>query len=263
MENVKRVVFIVSTGRCGSQMLAKLLGLHPEILALHEPQPWLNLEAFFAWSGSRDSVEINQRISGKRSTLIAQVVEDNQLIYVESSNFLSHLIPQLDELFEPDFIYLYRNGRDFVRSGLSRPWYKPVDSKTRIANFLRRRFAVEVGYSFIDHRLRPPKCYGSRLQKCTWLWAEINRVILNGLATVSEDRRFQLRLEDLGENVLREVLGFIGVDASSNLLREMLTIASERPNATPKSRVRPTWGVVEEQSFEAIAGSVMHQLGYD
>lgn len=244
-------------------MLAKVLGLHPEVLALHEPQPLLNKEAFFAWSGSRDSVEISQRVSGKRSPLIAQVVEDNHLFYVESSNFLSHLIPELDELFEPNFIHLYRNGRDFVLSGLSRTWYQPVDASTRIATYLRRNFALDVGNSFIDHRLKPPKDCGSRLQKCAWLWAEINRVILNELATIPEDRRFELRLEDFGEDVLREVLGFIGVDASSNLLREMLTIASERPNATPQSRVRTTWGEVEEQSFDAIAGSVMHQLGYE
>jgi len=46
----KNPVFIVSTGRAGSTMIARLLAMHPDVCALHEPHPHLRTEAFVKWS---------------------------------------------------------------------------------------------------------------------------------------------------------------------------------------------------------------------
>ena len=47
----KPTIFVLSTGRSGSMMLAKVLGLHSEICSFHEPLPQLNTEAYAKWNG--------------------------------------------------------------------------------------------------------------------------------------------------------------------------------------------------------------------
>lgn len=42
-------VFIVSTGRSGSTMIARALALHPSLCVFHEPHPHLRTEAFVKW----------------------------------------------------------------------------------------------------------------------------------------------------------------------------------------------------------------------
>ncbi len=36
-------------------MLAQVLAHLPGVASLHEPQPWMNTEAYLAWAGKRDS----------------------------------------------------------------------------------------------------------------------------------------------------------------------------------------------------------------
>jgi hypothetical protein len=151
----RRPCFIVSTGRCGSKMLARVLALHPQIGAFHEPKPWLNTEAYLRWSGRRNSHYAHARLQLKRDDLIRQV-EANDLQYVESSHFLSQLIPELRARYNARFIHLYRDGRDFVRSGLERPWYQRRGRLEWLRTFLRRAPGLDIGNSFIDHRLDPP-----------------------------------------------------------------------------------------------------------
>lgn len=149
-----RPCFIVSTGRCGSKMLARVLALHPQLGAFHEPKPWLNTEAYLRWSGRKDPEYAHARLEQKRDDLIEQV-DANGLRYIESSHFLSHVIPDLRDRYDARFIHLYRDGRDFVRSGLERDWY-PVGAFARTRGTIRRMTGLKVGDSFADHRLDPP-----------------------------------------------------------------------------------------------------------
>lgn len=103
-------------------MLARVLALHPELGAFHEPKPWLNTEGYLRWSGRKDSEYVHFRLGQKRDDLIEQV-DANGLRYIESSHFISHFIPDLRDRYDARFIHLYRDGRDFLRSGLERDWY--------------------------------------------------------------------------------------------------------------------------------------------
>jgi len=244
-------------------MLARVLGLLPEVVGFHEPKPWLNVEAYLSWSGKRDSDWLRRRLGRRRDGLIEQV-RASGLGYVESSHFLSHLIPELQDRYEARFIHLYRDGRDFVRSGLGRNWYRRSRVDEWVKTQIRRTFALDLGFSWADHRLDPPGRLRSRFERIAWLWAEINGVILRGLERVPPGRVESVRVEDFGEDTVRRLSRFLGFELEENLLKRMLGVAARRPNRTRRYRAASpdAWSDRQIEQFYAIAGEMYERLGY-
>ncbi len=257
-------VFIVSTGRAGSTMIAQVLALHPRILALHEPHPHLRTEAYVRWKRVDMKETVKRRIRKKREDLINQVLS-NRLVYAESSNYASMLIEELYDLFDARFIHLYRNGRDFVVSGLQRGWYIDNTLKTKMKNWLRRRFFLDTGKTAQDNLLDPPGHLGSRLEKIAWLWVEINKNILEKLERLPEENRFSFSLECLNKDRIEELLDFIGVEKERGLIDDMLSVAMSRPNRTKTIKIpeEDVWTEENIKRFYSIAGDMMKRLGYE
>ncbi len=262
-EQSKKPVFVVSTGRAGSTMLARVLAIHPGIFALHEPHPHLRTEAFAKWSRPERKRLIERKIHRKRKDIIQQVLI-NRLVYVESSNYASNLIEELYELFDARFIHLYRNGRDFVRSGLQRDWYRKESVASHIKSWIRRKYLVNIGKTALDNLLSHPDTLKTRLEKISWLWVEINKTILRNFSALPDDRKFSLALESIDSNRLIELHKFIDVDIDAGILDEMLTIAGSKPNKTRKFSIpeHTGWSDRQKERFNEIAGEMMHKLGY-
>lgn len=268
-------VFVVSTGRAGSTMLAQTLGVHPDLLTYREPQPHLNVEAFRAWEDSISTDRLHDRIEEKRSPLVEQAGW-NRCTYVESSHYGAHLIQELHELYEARFVHLHRDGRAFVRSGLERCWWYPESYgdvfhrstfggmwEHEVLRRLRRRGLLDVGFSWNDHRLKPPNGMETRLEKISWLWQEINRTILDQLAELPADS-FSMALEEFSEDVLASLLDFVGVSSNAELLAQMTEVGEQKPNRTETRAVPPfeQWPDADREAFWSVAGPMMQQLGY-
>ena len=252
-------VFIVSTGRAGSQMLARVLSEAPALLALHEPRPHLVTEGYLRWTGTMSEEEAEAAVRDKRGDLVRQV-ERNGLIYVESSHYCSHFIPELARIFDARFIFLHREPRGFTRSGLSRDWYEDLSRRQRLHMLARRKWRVPVGHVWHDHRLEPPDDLESRMERIAWLWAEINRTILAGLESVDPRRKLEIRLDSVGPARFAEVLEFVGAEADPAVLERMTVVAARKPNKTKK---RPEeldpWN---EDAFRRLTAPMAERLGY-
>jgi len=269
--NVKRQFFILSTGRAGSKMLAKSLARHPQVFAIHEPLPHLNAEAFAYWNGHLTEKKIKKSVDNKRSKLVKQV-SNNRTVYIESSHYCSYLAPILDELYNSKFIFLYRDGRNFVRSGLEREnWYPEKAFKHPKNGFgeilrrqIRRRFLIDVGYSWDDHQLIPPKMYTSRMEKISWLWNEINSEIFEFLATLPADKHMFQKLENLNRDAFKEIVSFIDVESSDKILDDMISVSTSGVNKTVDRRVPKfdNWQTTDREKFWKISGNMMEKLGY-
>lgn len=244
-------------------MIATVLDLHPDIAAHHEPKPRLNTEAYLRWSGEKSSGYVHGRLARKRDDLIMDT-DDRGRIYVESSHFLSHLIPELRERYGARFVHLYRDGRHFVRSGLERLWYKDAGVKRTLSTWLRRRTGLPFGIASRDHRLDPPPEMATRFEKTAWLWTEINRVILDALDDVPDVDMMAVKLEAFGPDAIRQLQTFLGLDADSDLLGQMRERARRRPNRTEDRVVPPPeeWEPSAVERFWGIAGKMMKELGY-
>lgn len=259
----RQPVFIVSTGRSGSTMISQVLAVHPSLCAFHEPHPHLRTEAFAKWADPSSYKAIERRIRRKRDDLISQI-RLNRLIYVESSNYTSHLIEELHDIYQAKFVHLYRDGRNFVRSGLERDWYNQQPLQHLIKTWLRRRYLVDIGKTATDNLLNPPGNLRTRLEKIAWLWTETNRKILDSFSSLPDSSKFSFKLEKLCKDKIIDLLNFIGVDFQAELIDEMLEIASARPNKTKKPTIPSyiEWSEQEKNRFNNIAKDMMQTLGY-
>lgn len=264
LEETSPPVFILSTGRSGSTMLARALGRHPALYCLHEPQPKLNAESLAIWNGSHPESEVRSKVALKRDWLVSQT-HQQRLVYVESAYFLAHLVPILDDLYGAKFIHLYRDGRDFVRSGYDRPWYvERRHPATVVKRWIRRRFLVDIGVSNEDHQLPSPNELDDRFGKIAWLWAEINRVIARDLDRLPDDRSLAIAVEKLNDpSGFRRVLKFFG-EADEELVDEMVGLARQKPNKVDDHRLPPSdeWSESRVATFDRVAGDMMQRLGY-
>lgn len=257
-----RPVFVVSTGRSGSQMIAHALRAHPRICALHEPPPHLYVESLAKWRGTSRAHRVLLRVAMKRTPLITQVIE-NGYAYVESSLYCAHLIPELRRLFGAKFVHLHRDVGSFVESGLKRGWYAPAERGgpgVRLRAVLRRRLMIDVGNPGIDHRLEAPADL-SRPQKIAWLWCQINGAILRGLAAIPPEDTMTMPVETANRGALERLLDFVGLAPDERWISRMDEIAQTRPNRSG-STAKATLGDEDLQAVAQIAGGMRRQLGY-
>ncbi len=261
-KKIENPVFIVSTGRCGSTMLSRILAIHPSLFVFNQ-YPSLRTEAFVKWSDPSRVKTIERNIRKKREELLA-AVRRNRFIYVENSTSAALLIDELYKLFNARFIFIYRDARDFIRSGMSRDWYKPEPLWRRFKTWIRRRFFINVGRDTVDTLLVPPKNLKTRFEKIAWRWAEINSIILDSLSRLSDEHKMFFKLEELSYEKLVSVHNFLGIQADEDLLREMMSIAGTKPNKTVQYNFPSyhDWSDWEKQRFAEITSKTMYRLGY-
>lgn len=262
-KELENPVFIVSTGRCGSTMLSRILAIHPSLFVFNQ-YPSLRTEAFVKWSDPRRVKEIEKKIRKKREELL-NMVRRNRLIYVENSTSAALLIDELYRLFNARFIFIYRDARDFIRSGMSRGWYKPESLRHRFKTLIRRRFLIDTGKDTVDTLLIPPRDFKTRFEKIAWRWVEINRIILDRFSFLPDGHKLFFKVEELGRESLIGVHNFLGIKVDEAMIVEMLAIAATKPNKSPNHDFPPygEWSEYHKRLFKKIAGDMMLRLGYN
>jgi hypothetical protein len=112
-------IFILSTGRTGTNFFADFFSKHPKVTALHEPKPSRILRM---WSNARlegyaTNEELVRVLSSKRKKLVKSIQTP---LYIESNPFIVGFAPVLNQVFEePIIIHVVRDPRDYIRSALN------------------------------------------------------------------------------------------------------------------------------------------------
>ena len=239
------------------------MSLHPGVLALHEPVPHLATEGYLKWSGRGEADYFRYKLYHKRGKNLQQI-DANKLVYFESSLYLAHFVEELHEMYGARFIHLYRDGRQFTRSALSKGWYTGRTFEQRAKAILRHNLHIETGNWWHDTRLSPPDSMSSRFEKCAWLWCEINGVILRSMERVEASAKMSVRLEDFDRSTIEQIYDFIGIEVIPDVLDAMERVAARRPNKsrTDGSQQPYEWTEAQSLRFNEIAGPMMSRLGY-
>jgi hypothetical protein len=261
-----RPFFIVSSGRSGTAMLHKALSAVPGVTMHHEyavqiAQP-LGVKRYL---GAVDAAQTRNILD---ETFGAAIRHAQGTHWGDSSNKLSWLIPDLAALFpEARFVHLVRDGRKVASSYFHKLGAENYDDRSNA-----------VLQAWHDGACSPPppeKPYwwpvprrGDRLAECfrrfdqfqriCWHWAEINRVALEEMAALPQDRTLFVRLEDLiaSPSLVRELFAFLGLS-----FRDSDFAVFARPHNVNRPEDRLLDGRQMAQ-FQAIAGPMMEQLGY-
>lgn len=253
-------IFVLSTGRAGTQTFSALLSLAENILSYHEPTPTL-------YGLSRLAYEYKDKLNNdeciKKTFCTAFLTSRKELWdyslfngkgYLETSPQVTFLSPIITELItEVRFIYLVRDPREVIRSGMRRGWYggHPAD-KTRIVPLPNSDTVRSWG------SLTP-------FQKNCWLWAETNRWIYKFCSSVLKDRFLLVHSEDIfnaKEEIIREVFDFINYPVPSQkyikkVLRKKLNI--QKTGEFPKYA---DWSGEMKADLHIYTRDIANTIGY-
>ncbi len=255
--NIQKV-FIVSTGRTGTLFMSEFFKLFPEVFSCHEPSPeFCNLGFSYA-QGIKSSHEAVQEIEKGRRLLCREVKRRSAKIYIESNNAIFSLLQPLREVFsDAKIVHIVRDGRDFVRSGMSRTWYAEDD---RTAIRLRADMFPNDPY-YNKWQLM------SRFEKNAWLWQKKDGFIYQDVKEL--DNVISVRFEDIFNNDDRsglfKISNFIGFseEKTRSCLEKM---GDYKPHNTRTSKHKipkyPHWDEAMKSSFNEIASEHMSLHGY-
>ena len=260
--------FIVSSGRSGTAMIVKALAAAPGVTIEHEymvhiVQPL----AVRRYQGLASAEEARAVLS---STHGAALTYAQTPFWGDSSNKLSWLVPELAALF-PDarFVHLARDGRKVASSYFHKLANETYDDRSTeiLADHLEDPEGIaapppEKKYWWPQPKpgdpFAPEFLRFDQFERIAWHWVEINRTILDGLATVPEGRQRFFRLEDLRSEpyFVAALFNFLGLP-----YRPEYAAAFARPHNVnrPVDRL-----LTPEQTaqFDRIAGAMMERLAY-
>jgi hypothetical protein len=196
-EQVKQqVVFVLSSGRCGSRSVSAAFEGIEDVVARHEPEPHLMREArtYCVDRKVDGNFELPWAVNTIRNSrhFVKDILKDHH--YIESTPALSIFALPLVKVFpEAHLVHLIRDGRNVVRSGMSLAWY--IDDPTNAWN---------------PSWWPAPEGCDDRFSKCCWLWAETNRLLADDLKMIPAAQAHTVRLEDLVKVGMRDLSQAIG-----------------------------------------------------
>ena len=248
------MLFVLNAGRSGSQTVTNVLSQHPALVSAHEPVPRL-IEETARWRyGEVPTSDLVAELRASRSPAI-----DGRM-YCETANRLSLATPVLAEAFpEAKFIWLIRDGRNFVSSGHQRGWYDP----NRVADTPWERHRLQ-GDRLGDVEPDVWKAW-SPFRKICWLWTRTNELIENDLAAMPETRSMIVRLEAL-EHRLPAVEQILDLDRIDWVVPR-LNARAARPdtgvdsvNAVSRNFTFRDWDAEQRGDFDELCGQLMSRL---
>lgn len=280
MKRKPAIFFGTGTGRCGTMLLANLLNSEPGVVTLHEGKfrheeeageqvlPFLTLQNFHAYCQPETAVDILRKTRAETvprvaAELDASVLGDIAYNYACFVKALPSVFP------EAKLLFIHRDGRDFVRSAYT----AEVPDPTPVGWLDEGRPQTRVERYIALGRLRP--CPGDPLEvdwpaltpvaKNAWLWAETNRLILEGLEAWSPGSVLTVRFEDLVADLTGQyaaIKRFLGLQETHS---DAFTELTRRPINLRKAHVLPPWREWDAdvtESFWEFAGEMMRKLGY-
>jgi len=258
--------FIVSSGRSGTAMLHKALSgaggveMHHEYM-VNIVQPL----AVRRYLGLADGTEAQRVLDATYASAIRCSEAPH---WGDSSNKLSWLIPDLAALLpQARFVHLVRDGRKVAGSYFNKLAGECYDDRS--TSVLRAH--VEQGapapppekkYWWPLPRPEDP-VYGAfksfdQFGRIAWHWAQVNRVIMDALAKLADERQMFVRLEDMlvSPALTRSLFEFLGLPWRDEHFRVFA-----RPHNVNRPQDRPL-DDAQRTAFERIAQPMMDLLGY-
>ena len=254
-------LFVVSTGRTGTQFLADLFG-RLGARASHEPGPkWLRLAS---------NAHVAGRLSSERaSRLVARVRRDeverpDAPPWVESSCLVYGLVdPILTTFPDAHVVQVVRDPRTYVRSAIGWGAYRAGGRALNVVPF-RRLAPTQFRPRSVRRRLE--WAGQGQFERLCWAWAAMNRSMREQGA---DSERFSVvRYEDLFDPersgpTLRSLCSLVGFEADDATLSRL---AERRINAGRKTPEVPEWSKwsAAERALllRECAGEATH-YGYD
>ena len=240
--------FVLGTGRCGTQTLARILDALPGCSVVHEATPPLLDEVTASLRGELSHADLVELLAATRDP--AALGGDR--LSAESNQRLSFILPALNEAFpRARYLWLIRDGREVVASMLHRHWYHAHEARLREPHHeisVRNRTRGDlVGEMSTQEWSRL-----GQFERICWYWSFTNRTIekMSGQLGLQV---LKLRLEDLSTE-LEAVMKFFDLD-------DMEAPTPYRANRARRGAPLPwtEWSRSQRRAFERLCGPTMNE----
>jgi len=236
-------VFVLSTGRCGTEYLTNILKKISQLDVFHSPKPEMLFYTKFAYEFYKTKhIEIIDIVNATRSELILKSFMRKRR-FVETNNLITFFSYALAELFpNSKFIHLIRHPGGFVRSGIRRKWYegKSLHDISRITPLIK-----DVDFT-----------QWSNIEKVGWLWNETNEFIETFKNNLSDSKRIiTIRAEDMFSRIetIKEIFTFLNASMEENFIKKQI---KKKPVNEQKLGIFPAfenWSEEEKDLLRKVA----------
>jgi len=241
----KNVFFILSQGRSGTSFLANLLDKSAKACVEHEPVR----EDFQAYQGAFHSEKkaLKYIKNFRKREIYFRVRNRNIEIYGEVNSLLRRHYKALKDNFpNATFIHLIRDGRDVVRSMMSRRTMTPEDPNTKL-------IYPKEGDPYKEKWLEM-----SRFEKLCWYWQEENRYLRENIQNLVKFEEILKDYEYFRNNILEK----IGICLSEEIWKREV---NNPKNVTKEYSIPPwsEWDKKKKDIFKEICASEMRKNKYE
>ncbi|ADL13610.1 sulfotransferase family protein [Acetohalobium arabaticum] len=182
--NEANCYFVLSTGRCGTLLLTKILNLDENSDVFHRPSPELVFPSTYAYKIGNDNPE-----KFKIASMCARYDHiENSFIcdrnFVETNCRITFFAPFLAQVFKKSkFIHLVRSPISFIKSAVSRGFYQHPKAD-------RGHITPKDDASISWDTMTP-------IEKSAWLWNETNSYIEDFKQEIDSSRYITIFSENL------------------------------------------------------------------
>ncbi len=199
----QEAIFVLSTGRCGTNWLTELLKKSRLIKVEHDPLPKIYFQSQFIYKNNFDkNVIFSSFIHARYQYLFDDFCLKKK--YVETNNRISFYAQAIaEEMPNARFVHIVRHPYEVIRSGMRRGWYGELNSE----------FSGHIVPREDDLNFKEWNDY-SQEQKIAWLWKRTNEIIEDIKFKIDSERIITITSSDMFNNEasLKQLLQFIGAD---------------------------------------------------
>jgi|AntDeeMinimDraft_5_1070356.scaffolds.fasta_scaffold01025_5 acetyltransferase-like isoleucine patch superfamily enzyme len=208
----EQLVFVLSTGRSGSNAIANFLNNWNQVTAFHEPfYTFLKVLSSNYLAGKISKNETKRELLHLYSSAC---VAKKGKIYVESDQKLVPLLPFIIEIFpNAKYIWLIREPSSFLKSAKARGWFKddkPIFNDTGL--ILQPEYFSDGARLYKEQLIETEKENFSQEEEILFYWEYWNKLIETKLRPISKSCKFILKLENL-ENDKNALKKFLSLDS--------------------------------------------------
>lgn len=245
-----QALFVLSTGRCGTDFLHHLLKPVKQMDVHHEAEPKMAIASRFLYQNNINHHGGEVAFIGVRYNAIQDAYLFNK-IYVETNNRLTFFAPYIESLIpNARFVHLVRHPGDFVTSGMRRGYY----NSNKIVDYskIRPRESSIAQQEWNSY---------SRLQKIAWLWNETN-LFVERFKENHPDKTLTIKSEQLfGQpaEVATNLLRYTNISEPMNLKADIGPKNKQRTGSFPRYK---DWNFKQKQEIQVIVEELALKYNY-
>jgi SAM-dependent methyltransferase len=274
--------FILSCARSGSTSLANILNEAVNGQCAIEPVPNLNYETRKAMEGLLGEEE--------KVTLVRQLIAprvqkglETHTIYGEKNITYAPFVKAIQQVIQPKFVFLHRDGRDVVTSLMN--WhnqmfgsiYRECTQPGELTPLAKERAAnLPVHLDTSDYSRPRPRVgdplyesWGtlSREEMCAYYWTHMNRLYLSQIQNLPKSSFYEVSYTSVTPEIIESLYSFLGLEGFSyspieNKINSKINSLRERVGEEARYPYWPGWDGGQRRRFNNIAKEIMVQLGY-